>query len=72
MSNLSKPLRGSLKKENKADPFAVADLDSLADEMLTQLAEPSLNRGALVEIAKKIKAAAESTTLFLIEAGLAE
>lgn len=56
----------------KADPFALADLDSLASEMMNLLKEPHLDRDSLVGVAGKIKAAAESVTLFLIEAGLAE
>lgn len=51
---------------------AIADLDSLADEMLHLLAEPSLDRDSLIGVAHKIKEAAESVTLFVIDAGLTE
>lgn len=72
MSNSLKQSQDSLKKENKADPFAIADLDSLANQLLALLKEPSLDRDILTGVAWKIKDAASSATLFMIEAGLSE
>lgn len=72
MSDSLKQSPDSLKKGSKADPFAVADLDSLADQMLLLLKEPSLDRDTMTGVAVKIKEAANSATLFIIEAGLAE
>ena len=72
MSNSFKQSQDFSRKRKKADPFAIADLDSLADEMLHLLAEASLDRDSLIDVARKIKEAAESVTLFVIDAGLAE
>ncbi len=72
MSNSLKQSPSSSSKGSKPDPFAVADLDSLADEMLHLLEEPSLDRDSLKGLALKMKDAATSFTLFLIETGLTE
>jgi len=53
----------------KADPFAVADLDTLADEMIHLLAEPSLDRDSIIGVANKWKIAAEKVTLFILTGG---
>ena len=70
MSNSSKQSRGSSSAASKPDPFAVADLDSLADRIIAEVEKPEIDREALKTLAGKMKQAATAATLFMIEAGL--
>lgn len=70
MSNSSRQSRDSLSAESKSDPFAVADLDLLADKIIAEVEKPNLDRQAIEELARKMKEAATQATLFMMEAGL--
>ncbi len=60
----------SSRQDVKSDPFVLADFDQLATEIIEEVEKESINRERVKDLATKIRAGAESFTLFLIEAGL--
>ena len=53
----------------KPDPFAVADLIQLADQMIALLASPERTDHELMQIAEKWKLAARKVTMFILDSG---
>ena len=51
----------------KPDPFALADLDKLADEIGDAVAAPDIDRERVQSLVGQMKRAAEQVTLFFIE-----
>lgn len=72
MSNSLRKSPNSLREEKPPDPFAIADLDSLADEILTETEQAEVNIEKLRALAQKMKATADIVTRFILGIGEVE
>jgi hypothetical protein len=70
MKNLSSASASTLS-DVKADPFAIADLDRLADQISTEIEKAEIQLGidlsSVKKLAAEMKAAATSVTQFFID-----